>query len=170
MKIIEALKQIKLNKIKIAELTERIGQASANMSNEEPVYGEGTRTKLEGYLQSIRDLTLDNISLLTRISKTNLETQVSIDLGHATVTKSIAEWIWRRREYAEIERSAWRALTDRNLRAGVIKTSTGEVKEVTVVKHYDQEKRDNMVASLRAEPTQIDMTLEIVNATTDLLD
>ena len=39
MKIIEAMKKVKMNEVKIADLQTRIGNHCANLSHETPVYG-----------------------------------------------------------------------------------------------------------------------------------
>lgn len=169
IKIIEAMKAVKANKEKIADLTSRIGNASANLSNEKPLYGDDTATKIKGWLQSIHDTSAENIRLLTAIQRTNMATKVDITLNGNTVTKTIAEWVWRRREYAGLNEVAWRQLTDRRLKAQTIATSTGSV-DVTVVRHFDPSERDDMIEALRTEPHKIDAALEVVNAITDLIE
>jgi hypothetical protein len=108
--------------------------------------------------------------LLCSIQKTNLNTQISIELDGRQVTKSIAEWVWRRREYAAIDLKTWSKFTDRGLREGMINSSVGTQMEVKIVRHFDPEKRDKMKMMYMEEPKKIDSTLEIVNAVTDLIE
>ena len=170
MKIIEAMKRIKMNKSKIGDLQKKIGQFCANMSHESPLYGTGTKKKVDEWLQSCADIAQENVKLLTGIQKTNLATEVTMNLGDKEVTKTIAEWVWRRREYAPIDRVTWQKLSDRGLREGVMETSTGEKVQVSIVRHYDAEARDKKVAMYSEEPHVIDSTLEVINAVTDLVD
>lgn len=169
MKIIEAMKRVKQNKEKITDLQTKISQISANLSHETPLYGTETPKKIQDWAQSCDDLTQENIKFLCSIAKTNLATDVTIEIGGKSVTKKIAEWVWRRREYAAIDLKTWSVMTDRNLREGQMQTSTGQPLVVTLVRHYDPNKRDEMISMYRNEPHQIDAALEVVNAVTDLV-
>ena len=104
------------------------------------------------------------------IQKTNLATDVTIELGGKQVTKTIAEWIHRRRDLANLEQSIWANISDRGLKEGTIATSTGEKTEVKIRRYYDPEERDNKVSLFREEPSIIDRTLEVTNAVTDLVE
>lgn len=170
MKIIEAMKRVKANKEKIADLQARIGQVSAHLSHETPIYGPETSTKIVEWAQACDDLTQENIRLLCGISRTNLVTTASIMLGEKSVTKSLAEWIWRRREYAAIDLKTWSGMTDRGLKEGSGQTSTGIPFEVKIVRNYDPSRRDQKVSEYKTEPHEIDAALEVVNAVTDLVE
>lgn len=167
MKIIEAMKKVKANKEKIADLQIKIANHSAHLSHETPVY-EDTAAKVQEWCQSCNDLTLDNVKLLTAISQTNLMTPVTISLGGQNITKNIAEWIWRRREYAELDLKTWNMQTDRGLKEGQAQSSTGVPFEVKIVRNYDPELRDKKVSLFKSEPHEIDAALEVINAVTDL--
>jgi 2-succinyl-5-enolpyruvyl-6-hydroxy-3-cyclohexene-1-carboxylate synthase len=170
MKIIEAMKRVKANKEKIADLQQKIANTCANLSFETPLYGTETKAKIDEWLQSAVDTVQENIRLLTAIARTNLATQVSITLGEKSVSKSIAEWVWRRREYAAIDATTWTRLNDRGLKEGNLPTSTGVSTVVTIQRHYDPDRRDKMLAMFKSEPHEIDAALEVVNAITDLVE
>lgn len=170
MKIIEAMKRIKGNKEKITDLQAKVKAISANLSIETPVYGDQTAAKLTEFAQSCMDLSQENVRLLVSIQRTNLQTQVAIKLGDNTVTKSISEWVWRRREYAGVDLETWSQMGDRNLREGQVASSTGVPMDVKIVRHYNPVLRDRMFAMFRSEPREIDAALEVVNATTDLIE
>jgi hypothetical protein len=122
MKLIEAMKRVKANKEKIAALQKMIGDFSAHLSHE-------TAEKISGWAQTCEDLAQENIRLLTAISRTNLETKVTVKLGEKNVTKSVAEWIWRRREYAASDLATWQNMGDRGLREGHMNSSVpGELR------------------------------------------
>lgn len=169
MKIIEAMKQVKANKEKIADLSTRIGQNSANLSIETPLYPDA-QVKIIEWTQTCLDISRDNVQLLVRIAKTNMATPVAIQLGDKLVTKSIAEWVWRRREYAALDMSVWSKQTDRGLKEQNVQSSPGMISEIKLVRHYDPATRDANMDILRREPHMIDAALEVVNATTDLLE
>lgn len=170
MKIIEAMKRVKLNDDKIADLHNKIGLYCANLSNETPLYGDQSKEKISEWTQSCEDLTQENIRLLCSIQRTNLQTQVTIELGGKGVTKNIAEWVWRRRKYAQIDYATFTQLTDRNLKEGYLQTTTGERIDIKIVRHFDVAVRDKKLEMYRSEPHVIDAALEVINATTDLLE
>lgn len=170
MKIIEAMKRVKSNKEKIVDLQAKVGQYCVNMSFETLMYGAETPAKVREWMQSATDITQENIRLLCAIQRTNIATAVAITLGDKTVTKSIAEWVWRRREYAAIDLKTWQMLTDRNLKEGTGTNSQGTPVEVKIVRHFDPVQRDKMIAVFKSEPHEIDAALEVVNAVTDLVE
>lgn len=172
MKLIEAMKAVKANKVKIADLQAKIAANSAHTSFETPLYGNNQQTQIGEWLRSAFDTARDNVKLLTRISKTNLQTPVTIDLGDRPVTKSIAEWVWRRREYASIDLATARSLSDRNLKEGHINSTIpgGPPVTVTIVRYYEPTERDRLVAMYASEAAAIDAALEVANAITDLAE
>lgn len=170
MKLIEAMKRVKQNKEKIADLQAKIAGHCANLSHETPVYGTETPTKIREWLQGCTDLSQDNVQLLVAIQRTNLATAVTVTLGDTAVTKRIAEWVWRRREYAALDLATWSKLTDRGLKEGQANTSTGQPFELKIVRHFDPVQRDTKLALYKSEPHEIDAALEIINAITDLIE
>lgn len=171
MKIIEAMKKVKGNREKITDLQTKIGAVSAHSSVETPPYGDQTKAKITEWLQSCYDLGQDNIKLLVAIQRTNLNTNVTINVGGQPVTKTIAEWVWRRREYATLDYQCWSKLTDRGIKEGKVQFSAGsEPTSVTIVRNFDPEVRDKHLAMYKNEPNEIDATLEVVNAVTDLIE
>ena len=170
MKIIEGLKQIQMLTKKAEDLRQKIGQNSAYLSNETPVY-QNQRQQVTEWLQAHSDVLKEVLRLRIAIQRTNLQVMVTIDFGNGTgVTKSIAEWVHRRRDLANSEKAAWNMLTDRGLREGQIKQSTGELVPVTIVRCYDPSQRDTNVSLYDNEPMTIDSKLEVVNAVTDLIE
>jgi len=171
-KIIEAMKRIKSNKEKIADLQARIAEVSAHLSHETPKYGTQTETtaSIREWSQSIHDTIQENIRLLTAISRTNLETMATITINDRSVTQSLARWIWRRREYAALDLITWQKMTDRNLKEGMMPSSTGIPQPVTIVRNYDPNERDRKIAEYKSEAHEIDATLEVINAVTDLIE
>jgi len=170
MKIIEAMKRVKANKEKIVDLQKKIASVSANLSFETPLYGDKTKDHINEWLQSCVDTSYESIRLLVAISRTNLQTHVTIMLDDKAVIKSVAEWVWRRREYSNIDLVTFSMLTDRNLKEGNLPTTTGVATEVKIVRYYDPLVRDKMMAIYRSEPHEIDAALEVSNAVTDLIE
>lgn len=169
MKIIEAMKQVKANIQKITDLQKLIAENSAILSHETPRYKDQAAL-VNGWAQSVFDLGQDNIKLLCRIQKTNLNTTVEIIIGAKKVTHTIAEWVWRRRLYAATDLKTWSVMTDRGLKEGKLPSSTGEPLEVKINRFYDPLLRDVRMEEFKSEAHLINGTLEVVNAITDLLD
>lgn len=173
MKIIQAMKEIKEQQQAIAELIKKVKDNAAQMDFETPRYGgslDGQKATVREWIQSVHDR-LERISnLRMSIQRTNLATMVAIKIGDKEITKSISEWIHRRRELAELEKTAWAALTDKNLKDGFLPaTSTdAERKAAKVVLFFEPAERDRMVEMFRTEPGRIDSTMEVINAITDL--
>lgn len=169
MKLIQAMKQIKDLQVKAEDLRRKVRNYSADLSNETPAY-ENQKDQLNTWLQAHSDIVKNILDLRIRIQKTNLSTVVGIDIGGVAVTKTIAEWIHRRKDLATLEQTMWAGLTDKNLKEGIITLTNNEKQEVKLRRYYDPSMRDQKIELYRNEPFAIDSTLEVINATTDLLD
>lgn len=173
MKIIEGLKKEKDLIRKFEDLKKKIGLHSAHLSNETPVYEKQTE-QVSGWVQSCKDIIKDLEILRVRIYKTNLNTKVGIEFqeGEKTfiVEKTIAEWIHRRKTLSSLEKSIYSRLTDKHLKEGHFLDSNNQKVEVKIVRCYNPSERDKKLELYSSEPISIDSRLEVVNATTDLLD
>jgi hypothetical protein len=170
MKLIEALKQEKELLRKADDLAEKVHRYCADQSHETPVYGSRQKEQIDEWIQSHSDVLREVLRLRVAIQRTNLATPVTIELGGKQVTKTIAEWVHRRRSLANKERDLWAKIGDRGLREGVIRTSTNEEQKVEIRRYYDPVQRDKMVDIFQGEPIKIDSTLEVINAVTDLIE
>jgi hypothetical protein len=169
MKIIEAMKQIKDLSRKAEDLRTKISKCSADLDHETPLYPD-QYTKVGEWVQGHSDILKEILKLRVAIQRTNLATEVTIELGGKAVTKSIAEWVHRRRDLAGIELLAWKHLTDRGLKEGTFVQSTGEKKDVKIRRYYNPEQRDKQLDLFQSEPVLIDSKLEVINAITDLIE
>lgn len=169
MKIIEAMKKVKDNKKKIEDLRSKILNNAAHLDFEKPLYGDGQQAQINSWLQTCHDIVQDNVNLLVAIARTNQNTKVTIEIGGKQVEKTIAEWVWRRREYAAQDMLIVQSLNDRGLKEGRLPVTTGgEPTPIHVIRYYDPAEKDRLMEVYRSEPSLIDSALEIVNATTDL--
>ena len=169
MKLIEALKKIKELQRKAEDLRELVKENCAISSIETALYPD-QKAKVSGWIQSHSDLMKEILSLRIAIQKTNLETDVTIEVEGKKVKKSIAEWIHRRRDLAAYELDMWNKLSDRNIREGQTAGPGGQIIDLRIVRFYDAEERDKKRAALQEEPTIIDSKLEVINAITDLIE
>lgn len=169
MKIIQAMKQVKDLTIKAEELRQKVAKHCVDYTHETPVY-ENQSNKISEWIQAHTDIVQEIARLRTAIQKTNISTEVTIDLGGKKITKTIAEWIHRRRDLANLDLAMQNALTDKGLKEGNIVSSSGERQELKIRRYYKPEVRDEKKEVYRSEPNIIDSTLEVINAITDLVE
>ena len=163
------MKKIKELQIKAEDLRRKVKTYCADQTHETPVY-ENQKDKINEWTQGHSDVLKEILKLRVAIQKTNIQTNVTIELDGKQVTKSIAEWIHRRRDLAGLEQSMWNGIGDKGLQEGTIKSSTGEPVEVKIRRYYDPETRDKNVEIYRTEPSTIDSNLEVTNAITEIAD
>lgn len=169
MKIIEGLKEIKALEVKVTDLQDKVSKYCSDLDYETPAYPDQKKQVTE-WMQSIHDSLKAAMNLRVRLNKTNMATIVPIELGGQKVEHSITEWILRRRLYAGYEGAAWGKLSNRGLKEGMAQTTNGDKITVKIRYHYDPIERDKMVEMFRGEPGIIDRTLEVINATTDIVE
>lgn len=171
VKLIQAMKQIKDLQRKRDDLVVKVKQHAADLDFETPVYPD-QKQHVRGWIQSHSDICKEILRLRMLVQKTNLLTNVTIEIGGESVTKSIAAWIHRRRELAKAEETIWGALTDRGLKEGALPASTpgGVQIQVKIRRYYDPVERDTKIELFRSEPGIIDRTLEVANAVTDCVE
>lgn len=169
MKLIEAIKKIQELQKKADDLRGKARLYCAHLSVEKPVYDNQVE-QVKSWIQAHHDILKEISDLRVAIQKTNLATMVEIEVGGTKVTKSIAEWIHRRRDLASAESAMWEGLTDRSLKEGVVKNSQNETVQIHIVRYYNPGERDKNIDVFRHEPGLIDRTLEVKNCVTDLID
>jgi hypothetical protein len=174
MKIIEGMKKVKDLQRKAEDLRKKVAVHCADLDVENPVYGTvaDQRAVVQGWIQAHSDILKEILKLRIAIQRTNLVTEVPINLGDKVVNKTIAEWIHRRRDLADTELMMWRVIGDRGLKDQLIPSTVAgaEPTRVNVRRYYDPKERDEMMSLYGSEATTIDATLEVANAVTDLLD
>ena len=169
MKLIQALKKIKELQRKASDLRGLVKDNCARSSLESDRYDD-QEEKVDGWIQSHSDLLKEILRIRVAIQKTNLETIVTIELGSKAVTKSIAEWIHRRRDLASDELRMWNCLTDRNIVEGQVKSPSGDPVDIKIFRFFNPSERDASKELYQSEPLIIDSKLEVVNALTDLIE
>lgn len=172
MKLIEGLKKIKELLAKADDLRAKVRDNCADMDVQEPVYGSVSQQQeqIKVWLQSHSDVLKEALRLRLSVQRTNLGTKVTIELGGKQVEKTIAEWIHRRKDLAKADGQIWALLTDRGLQPQNFKDKEGQISLTKVRRYFDAKERDTQIELYRTEPGIIDRTLEVVNATTDLME
>lgn len=170
MKIIQAMKKLKDLALKAQDLREKVAKHAADLSIETPTYAD-QKTQVAQWIQAHGDILKEILRLRIAVQRTNLATDVVIELDGKQVTKSIAEWVHRRRDLSKTEMEMWQKLTDRGLKEQNVQTTQGgPITELRVRRYFDPAERDEKISLYRSEASVIDGTLEVVNATTDLIE
>jgi hypothetical protein len=169
MKLIEGLKGTKVLQQKANDLRDLVKAHCARSSLETDKY-PNQKGRVAVWMQAHSDLMKEILRLRIAIQRTNLATSVTIELDDKVITKTIAEWIHRRRDLAQEEQSMWNCLTDRGIAEGIVKGPTGDPVEIKIVRFFDPGERDNKRELYQSEPMIIDSRLEVVNATTDMIE
>ena len=168
---------------KVSEIEKQLALYCADVDLDAPVFeSEDKQTEqIKKWLQSGADCIKRISHLKTSISRTNLATQITIELMGKPVTKSITEWIYRRGNgrsmasgLAAIEANLWKSLTDspngKQLTSGQMHRPDGSIREVKVRRYYNPQQRELKISELQVEPSKIDGALEVANAITDLIE
>jgi hypothetical protein len=169
MKLIEALKQLKYLAKKADDLVDKISKNSADMEFDQPIAPD-MKSKIAEWLQAHGDIVREISRLRYRLQKTNVSTSLTIRLHDVDVTKSLFEWIQRRKDLAKMELQAWEKLTDRNLKDGQYQQTNGQLAVMKMRRYYDPQMKERKIDLLKAEPHLIDAALEIANCSADLLE
>ena len=166
MKLIEAMKELKLIVAKISRNREETIKYSSGLSNEKPVF-ETEKAQSEyvaRLIQSTEDLVKRYLDLKSAIEYTNLKTKVTI---HGE-TRSISEWLVYKRNLAGIRHHAYQAAND-SVALGRKSKDAAALKDVQIVRYYDEAVMNAKLRNLIEILGSLDGTLEVINATTELM-
>jgi len=169
MKIIQALKLCKDLEKKADDYIAMVRDHCAISSVETQKYAD-QKEQVRQWIQGHSDILKEILRLRTAIQRTNLQTNVTVELQGKQVTKTIAEWIHRRRDLANKEMALWNAIGDKGIKEGMANGPSGQPIEIKIVRFYEPGKREEMRMALSSEPSTIDAHLEIANAVTDLIE
>lgn len=169
MKLIEALKQTKDLARKADDIKKLVKDHCAISSLETSKFTNQSQ-QISEWVQAYGDILKEILRLRLAIQKTNLETDVTIDVGRKLVTKSIAAWIHRRRDLASSELQIWQILSDRGIREGMGQSPSGDPVAIKINRFYDPAQRVKKMEIYASEPSIIDGKLEVINAITDLME
>jgi len=175
MKIVEAMKQKKELLRKADDLKLKVKDNCVIFEHETALYGDQAK-QIKSWMDAHHDVLQTVLDLGLRIQRTNMQTMVTITLGGKDITQSISAWILRRGQGKNMKGlsaedfAMWSMLTDRGLKETKEVQSTGQILEKKIKRFFDPAERDKMKELYMSEPQLIDAKLEVVNATTDLLE
>ncbi|HUW09080.1 MAG TPA: hypothetical protein VM537_05085 [Anaerolineae bacterium] len=170
MKIVEALKRLRIIEKKIAANNTETTAYASGLSTRKPLFESENRqeTEVKSITQSSVDLIKEYLRLKRLLDVTNLAVTVEIN-GE---TRPIAEWLIVKRKVADMAISIYNALNDSAAsgarREDRMYESSG--KSPQIVRYYKEEERLKHLRHWQDLREAIDGRLEVVNATTDLAE
>lgn len=170
MKIVEALKTMKLLEKRIKRVAEEITQYAAGVSHEPPPLGSAKEqaSHVASLLQSGKDLVHEYESLTQRLHRTNLDTTVNYGGVECTIAELLIE---RRKTGAAFLLLLAAQKPDAAVeRAERLARAQALPEGAHIVLYYDDKRRLDGIRHLRDRVEGIDGFLEVVNATTDLVE
>lgn len=173
-KLVEALKERKLISKKLEGVIEKIQKYSSITSVEKPAFDDEFEQKkqVQSLVQSGLDLLKRFDELKTSIDKTNLQTMFRIPKGiimkeHEISLSEALTYKQKYKDYQNIFKSLNRNTADAKLRQ-ILQNSDGT--RAYSIQLFDEEFKNNWEKDLQMKLDYIDSHLEMLNATTDLIE
>ena len=168
MKIIECLKQMKMNEKKLGKNVLMIQQYSSVCSAEKPVFGteDIQRKEVKELIQSNMDLIKRQTELRSALQKTNMETEVNI----GDITDTIDYFLYMKTKGIAFTISTYNALNERTARQRMMGgNTTVDGKRPQVEYMYDEKEKNAALRKYGDLEGEISARLEVINATTNII-
>lgn len=163
LKLVEALKELKIIEKKIKKNNEYITEYCSNPKNMVPALGteNAQREKVKSLIQANMDLTKRYLRLKANIDYTNLNVKIG--------KYSLHELLDMKRKGTQFMITTYKSLNDSHARSLVPIHSMQDNKPTEIVHLYDKASRDEMLAKWLIFDEEMDGKIEVTNATTDLM-
>ena len=139
------------------------------MSNERPYFNspEAQAKEVRSLLQANKDFTDNYLTLKGQVEKTNLAITVEMDGRKYT----LSELLTLKRKLAQAMVASYTAMNDTAARESQIRTvrSTSD-NTVKIERFYDEKEKNDGLRKWQDFYDNIDSRLEVINATTDLIE
>lgn len=167
MKLIEALKQLKVVEKRMDSNSIKITKYSSIVSTERPAFEneEVQKTELKALTQANKDLLKIYLILKNKIDKTNLTITVSID----GVEYTINELLVLKRRLIQKMINTYQALNEEEAYDRFRKFASND-KEAKIVRLYNEKDKNENLNFWQNLRDNIDSRLEVINATTDVIE
>ena len=168
MKIIEALKELRLIEKKMTRNHGYIEKYSSMVSTEVPAFNtaDEQRTKVASLIQENMDLARRKLELKAQIAYTNLMTYVSIS-GERWSLQNLLDL---QRGVLHSIRDTYESLSDHSGQGRLRNAPTVEGRTPQVVRLYDENTKLTELDKWDTIKEDISSRLEVINAVTDLLE
>jgi hypothetical protein len=172
MKIIEGMKKLRVIEKRMVQNRDRISKYSSSVSTEKPLMNteDEQRAEIKSLVQANHDLLKEYLDLKCRIERTNLDTKVEV----AGFSGSISELLVARRKLALLMASTYEAMNDsegsKKLSGYGMRSRGDDGARPDLVRFYDEREKNEGLRKWQDIYESIDSRLEVINATTDLVD
>jgi len=168
MKLIEAMKELKVIIKRMGKNTVQINEYAALPDTERLHFGtkDAQMKEIKSLIQANADLVDTYLKLKQRIEYTNLKTIVEIN----GIKYSISEMLVLKRSLAKLMVSTFNALNDSQARSRSTSHLGRSEKSPIVEKFYNESEKTNGQRNWDDLYHAIDSRLEVINATTELID
>jgi len=170
MTIVAAMKELKVVKKRMGKNAELITKYSSQPDSEKPLLGDSEKqmAEIQSLIQSSEDLGQHYSDLHSNLTYTNLMVKVDVEGKEYT----IHELILVRRELHNLLLNSYRAMNDNNFNNSTRShgySSNATSKEARIERFYDEKSKQDKIRELEDLFHSIDVRLENVNATTDIV-
>ena len=169
MKIIEAMKRLKVIEKRMTDNNTAITAYASILSTERPAFDseQEQRKQVQSLIQANEDLLKEYLSLKTKIERTNLAVVVEMDGKKYT----LSELLILKRKLAKTAMGTYEALNDRTATAKLRSASVGpDGKAPQVLRLYDERVKNAALDKWQDLYNNCDSRLEVINCTTDLVE
>ena len=168
MKIIEALKKLKVIEKRMEKNKSQITQYASMISTERPIFDteEKQRKEVSSLIQANIDLMKEYLDLKGKIEKTNIT--VKVEMGG--VQYSLSDLLLIKRKMAKAMLSTYEALNTTTGQSKMRHASISGERAPQVVQLYDEKDKIAGLDKWQDLYHNIDSRLEVINATTDLME
>jgi len=171
MKIVEALKKLRIIEKRIARNERNITRYSSMVSTERPLFEteDSQEKEVVSLLKSNIDLVKEYLLIKNRVENTNLQVKVEID----GVTYTLSDLLILDRKLASLMISTYKSLNDNEgiSRLRLVRTQVpSEGRTPYVKRFYKETTRNEGLRFWQDLKDNIISRLEVINATTDLIE
>ncbi len=164
MKIIEALKRMKLLEKRIETNNRNITEYSSKLSNEKPIFASEKiqEKEVKSLIQANKDLIIEILKLKRSIEVTNL----TVTFTANNVTDTISGHLFRIRRLNHLIRNTYMALNANKIKPNSMNISN----DIKIEKLYDEKEKQDGLRNIMDYESEVSAKLEVINATTDIIE
>jgi len=171
MKIVEGMKRLKVIEKRMEDNSKRINEYASILSTDRPSFGseDEQRKEVRCLIQANEDLVKEYLKLKQLIELTNLKVSMEIDGTKYT----LSELLIIKRKLSKMMMNTYNSLNDQaaQRRLGLsFGRSSKDDKTPVIEKLYDERERINGLRKWQDLYDNIESRLEVLNATTDLIE
>lgn len=165
MTITEGMRELKLITQKMADNSRRITRYASSPKDRKPILGDeaSQRKEVQSLIQANMDLSTNAIELKRRIDRTNMEIEVEVE----GIKMPIHDHLFMHRHILDTKRQTFAACND-SLATNSGMTRKGEAPDVD--RFYDEKQVNDQLRKIDEYKSRLISRLEVVNATTELID